>query len=56
MQLKSIYNKNLGFIEQKCIFEHDREAQTRKNLLLDIILAMKKNSNDLFRAALFGLC
>ena len=26
--LKSIYNKNLGFIEQKCIFE----VQTIKNL------------------------
>jgi hypothetical protein len=26
--LKSIYNKNLGFIEQKCIFEN----QTIKNL------------------------
>ncbi len=22
MPVKSIYNKNLGFIEQKCIFEH----------------------------------
>ncbi len=26
MQLKSIYNKNLGFIEQKCVFEHSGEV------------------------------
>jgi hypothetical protein len=26
MPVKSIYNKNLGFIEQKKIFEHHREA------------------------------
>jgi hypothetical protein len=28
-------------IEQKCIFEHDREIQTRKNVLNDIIFATK---------------
>ncbi len=38
MQLKSIYNKNLGFSEQKCIFEHYSEVQIRKSLLIDIIL------------------
>jgi hypothetical protein len=31
MPLKSIYNKNLGLIEQKCVFEHHREAQEIKN-------------------------
>ncbi len=41
MQLKSIYSKNLGFIEQKCIFGHYREVQTRKILLNDIIFTMK---------------
>ncbi len=30
MPQKSIYNQNLGFIEQKCISEHYREVQTRK--------------------------
>ena len=32
MPLKSIYSQNLGFIEQKCIFEHYREFQARKTL------------------------
>jgi hypothetical protein len=36
MQLKSICNKNLVFIEQKC----RREVQIRKSLLMDIIFAM----------------
>jgi hypothetical protein len=42
MPLKSIYNKNLGFIEQKCIFEYYREVQTRKTQLIDMIFIMKK--------------
>jgi hypothetical protein len=46
MPLKSIYNKNLGSIEQKCIFEQYREAQKIRNLLTDIIF-----SDDLFIAA-----
>ncbi len=37
MPLKSIDNPNLGLIEQKCIFEHYREVQAIKNLLIDII-------------------
>jgi hypothetical protein len=41
MSLKSIYNQNNGFIEQKCIFEHFREVQTIKNLLIDIIFVTK---------------
>jgi len=51
MPLKSIYNQNLGFIEQKCTFEHYREVQTIKNLLIDKLLARKYFSDDLFRAA-----
>ncbi len=40
MPLKSIYNDNLGSIEQKCIFEHKREVQTIKNILIVIIFVM----------------
>jgi hypothetical protein len=50
MPLKSIYNKNLGFIEQKCIFEHNGEVQTIKNLLINIFWC-NFFSDDLFRAA-----
>jgi hypothetical protein len=32
MPLKSIYNRNFGSIEQKCIFEHYREFQARKTI------------------------
>ncbi len=55
MPLKSIYNMNFGFIEQKYIFEHYKEIETRKNLLIDFIFVMKKNSDDLFRAAPYRL-
>jgi hypothetical protein len=41
MSLKSTYNKKLGLIEQKYIFEHYREIQTRKCLLIDIIFVTK---------------
>ncbi len=41
MPLKSMNNQNLGLIEQKCIFEHYREDQTIKNILTDIIFALK---------------
>ncbi len=51
--LKSIYNKNLGLIEQKCIFERNREIQTSKHLLNDIIFVPKKHSDYIFRAALY---
>jgi len=54
MQLKSIYNKNLCFIEQ-CIFGPCREVRTRKRLLIYIIFAMIIFSNDLFRATLYRL-
>jgi hypothetical protein len=34
-----IYNKNLGFIIQKYIFEHCREVLTMENQLIDIIFS-----------------
>ncbi len=40
MPLKLIYNRILGFVEQKSIFEHNREFQARKTLLIDIIFDM----------------
>ncbi len=43
MPLKSIYNRNFGFVEQKMNFEHYREFQARKTQLIDIIFATKKN-------------
>jgi hypothetical protein len=42
MPLKSTYSRKFGFIEQKMYFEHYREFQARKTLLIDIIFAMKK--------------
>jgi hypothetical protein len=42
MPLESIYNKNLGFTEKKCIFEHHREVQTIKSQPMDTIFVMKK--------------
>ncbi len=53
MTLKSSYNKNLGFIEQKCIFEHYREVLTIKNLLIDIIFVMKIFSSGPFQSCLY---
>jgi hypothetical protein len=41
MPHKSICNKNFGFNDQKMFFEHYREFQARKTLLIDIIFAMK---------------
>jgi hypothetical protein len=55
MPLKSIYNKNLAFIEHDCIFEHYREVQTRKTLSTDIIFITKEFSDDLFRATPYRL-
>ncbi len=40
MSLKSIYNKNLGLLNKKCIFECYREVLTIKNLLIDRIFVM----------------
>ncbi len=53
--LKSIYYRNFGFIEQIMCYEHYREFQARKTLLVDLIFAMKKISVDLFRAASYML-
>jgi hypothetical protein len=55
MPLKSIYNRNFGFIEQKMNFEHCREFQERKILLIDIIFDMKQIPADLVRAAPYML-
>ncbi len=43
MPLKSIYNKNLGLVEKKCIFELYGDVQASINLLIDNIFAMTKN-------------
>jgi hypothetical protein len=40
MPLNSIYNNNLDLTEQKCIFEHKREVQTIKNLLIVVIFVV----------------
>jgi hypothetical protein len=50
----SIYNETLVSLNKKCIFEHYREFQARKTLLIDIIFAIKKFF-DLFRAASYML-
>jgi hypothetical protein len=42
-------------MNKKSIFEHYREFQTRKTLLIDIIFAIKKLSVDLFSAAPYML-
>jgi hypothetical protein len=42
-------------MNKKSIFEHYREFQTRKSLVVDIIFAMKKISVDLFSAAPYVL-
>ncbi len=47
MLLKSIYVKTLN---KKYIFEHNREVQTIKNLLIDMIFVMKIFFGDLYRA------
>jgi hypothetical protein len=51
MPLKSIYNKTLVLLNKKCTFEHYREVETRKNLLIDSIFVLKNISDDLFRFA-----
>jgi hypothetical protein len=56
MPLKSIHDRNFGFIKQKkSISEHYTELQTRKTLLIDTLFAMKKISVDLFGAAPYML-
>ncbi len=41
MPLKSVYNKNKVSLNKKCIFEHYREIQTNKRLLIDVIFVTK---------------
>jgi len=55
MPLKLIYNKTLVPLGKKCIFEDNREIQTIKNQLIDIIFVIKIFSDDLFRAAPYSL-
>jgi hypothetical protein len=43
--------ETLVSLNKKCIFEHYREFQARKTLLIGIIFTMKKISVDLFRGA-----
>ncbi len=54
MPLKSIYNKNFGFIQLKCTFENDRKVKERKEYENDAIFVIK--CCDYFcRAALYRL-
>jgi hypothetical protein len=42
-------------LNKKCVFEHYREVQIIKRLLINNFLAMIIFSNDFFRAALYRL-
>jgi hypothetical protein len=56
MQLKSIYHKNLGFIEQKMSFETIHSVSNKKKSSLSIdIFSTKKKSYDFFKADLYRL-
>jgi hypothetical protein len=55
MPLKSIYNRNFGFIEQEMYFWTLQTVSAWQTLLIDIIFAMEKNSDDLFRRAPYML-
>ncbi len=54
MPLQTTCNNTLGFIEQKCSLEHNRDVQTRKNLLTDTIF-VTKNYDGYFKAAPYRL-
>jgi hypothetical protein len=47
MPLKFIYNINLSCFDQKHIFEHYGEIETRRNLLIDFIFVTKKSDDFL---------
>ncbi len=51
MPLKSIYNKNLSFIEQKCICQHRRKVERGKKVKMAFLL-LKNCSVFLFRGDL----
>jgi hypothetical protein len=55
MPLKSIYNQNLGFIEQKMDFRTLQRGSNNKNLLIENISSRKYFSVDLYRAAPYRL-
>jgi len=50
MPIKSIYNRNLVSLNNKCIFEHYREFQARKTLVIDIIFAIIKKIHRPFQS------
>ncbi len=56
MPFESIYSRNFGIIDQKMYFEHYREFQARKTILIYIIFYHEKLSVDLFRADPICLC
>ncbi len=56
MQLKSIFNKTWVSLNKKFIFEHYREVQTRKSLLIDIIFGMKNYLMTFSELPSIGLC
>ncbi len=48
----TLQQKTLVLLNQKCIFQHYRGFQSKRNLLIDIIFVMKIfSSGNLFRAA-----
>jgi hypothetical protein len=56
MQLKSIYNKNLGFIEQKMyLWTLQKGSNKKKSINLHYFCHDIFFSNDLFSAALYTL-
>ncbi len=55
MPLGQFTTETLVSRNKKCIFEHFIGSKNKKNLLIDIIFAMKKVSVDLFRAAPYML-
>jgi hypothetical protein len=57
VQLSSIYNKKPWFHwTKKCSFEHYREVQTRKSLLMDIIFAVNFFKTTFTELPSIGLC
>jgi hypothetical protein len=51
----SIYDKNLGFIEQNMHFRTLQRGSNKKSLLIDTIFTTKLFSYYFFRAALYRL-
>jgi hypothetical protein len=51
MPLRSIYNRNFGFTEQKNVFLNTTESFKQEKLLIDNIFATKKIYVDCLKAA-----